>query len=191
MGLRLTIVFLLILSAQASASVDSCLGSLRSDFTIKEKDLLDVAERWPNRVRLSDTDREAFLRNAGYADSTGEIPSKVKVEGISHCTTSDSIQIRLLRVIGIEGTKDESVYIVTYSGSAILARSLLATLQATCDGTFLRACSMGADGSISVGQLRHVFDCDKDEFVKTESLSGLTLRVRDDGSINETIEGEE
>lgn len=191
MAAHLTIVFLLILSAQASASVDSCLVSLRSDLTIKEKDLLDVAERWPDRKKLDDADREAFLRNAGYADSTGEIPSRIKVEEIARCSTDDSLQIRLLRVLGIEGTKDENVFIATYSGSTILARSLLAALQATCDGTFLRACAIEADGSVRIGQLRHVFDCDKDEFIKTETLSGLTLRVRDDGSIHETIEGEE
>ncbi|MCX6140848.1 MAG: hypothetical protein NTX15_08480 [Candidatus Kapabacteria bacterium] len=191
MGVRLTILFFLILSVQASASVDSCLFSLRPHLTIKEKDLLDVAERWPERTRLVDIERETFLRNAGYADSTGEVPSKIKVEEIARCSTNDSLQIRLLRVLGIEGTKDENIYIVTYSGSTILARSLLAELQASCEGTFLRACTMEADGSIRIGQLRHVFDCDKDEFIKTETLSGLTLRVRDDGSIHETIEGEE
>lgn len=193
MKCRIALVLFLVLNVAATASVDSCLAMLRPHVTIGEKDLLDVSERWSEMRRIEDAERELFLRNAGYADSTGSIPSKIRVDEIIRCavgTESDTIEIRLFRVLGTEGTKDENVYVVTTRRQDIIARSLIASLQATCESTFLRACTMEDDGSIRVGQLRHDFDCEKDEFLRTETLPGLTIRVRDDGSISETVEGE-
>jgi len=193
MKCRIAIAVLLALNVAATASVDSCLLLLRPHVTIGEKDLLDVSERWPDLRRVEDAEREIFLRNAGYADSLGAIPSKIRVDEIVNCMVggdSDTFEIRLFRVVGIEGTKDENVYVVTTSKQNIIARSLIASLQASCESTFLRACTMEEDGSIRVGQLRHDFDCEKDEFLRTEPLPGLTIRVRDDGTISETVEGE-
>ncbi|MBK7185138.1 MAG: hypothetical protein IPH85_04290 [Ignavibacteria bacterium] len=193
MKCRISLALFFAFTVAATASVDSCLAVLRPNLTIGEKDLLDVSERWSNMRRIEDAERETFLRNAGYADSTGSIPSKIRVDEIAGCIIgreSDTLEIRLFRVLGIEGTKDENVYVVTTSRQNIIARSLIASLQATCESTFLRACTMEDDGSIRVGQLRHDFDCEKDEFLRTEPLPGLTIRVRDDGSISETVEGE-
>lgn len=193
MNCRIAFLLFLAFNVAATASVDSCLAKLRPNVTIGEKDLLDVSERWSEMRRIVDAEREIFLRNAGYADSIGAIPSKIRVDEIAGCTVegeSDTLEIRLFRVVGIEGTKDENVYVVTTSKQNIIARSLIASLQATCESTFLRACTMEEDGSIRVGQLRHDFDCEKDEFLRTEPLPGLTIRVRDDGTISETVEGE-
>lgn len=190
---RIALVLFLLFNVAATASVDSCIASMRPHVTIGERDLLDVSERWPEMRSITDAERETFLRNAGYADSLGSIPSKIRVDEITGCIAageSDTLEIRLFRVLGIEGTKDENVYVVTTRWQNIIARSLIASLQASCESTFLRACTMEEDGSIRVGQLRHDFDCEKDEFLRTEPLPGLTIRVRDDGSISETVEGE-
>jgi hypothetical protein len=103
----------------------------------------------------------------------------------------EGVELRLVRVRGIEGTKDESVYLVVRRGADLVARTLLASLQATCENTFLRACTMLDDLSIRVEQLRHDFDCESDEFRSTEVLPGLTVRVRATGEINERVDGEE
>jgi len=187
MVLRVLFSLLLICPPLAQGGVDSCLATLRPYVTIGEKDLLDVPERWRNRRLVEDGERELFLRNSGYADSTGNLSSKIKLEELVSCST-DSLSVKLLRVVGNEGTKDENIYIVTYVGKEILSRTLIASLQATCDNTFLRGCSMMDDGSIRVGQLRHAFDCEKDEFLKTEQLAGLSIRIRDDGSITEIVD---
>lgn len=190
---RILVVLFIVCNVAATASVDSCLAKLRPELTVGEKDLLDVSDRWTELRRIEDAEREIFLRNAGYADSTGSISSKIRVDEIVSCpmmNEEDTLELRLIRVVGIEGTKDENIYVVTTRHREIVARSLIAALQATCESTFLRACTMEADGSIRVGQLRHDFDCEKDEFLKTETLPGLTVRIRDDGSIHETVEGE-
>lgn len=187
MVLRLLLSLLLFYPPLAQGGVDSCLATLKPHVTIGEKDLLDVTERWQNRRLVEDVERDVFLRNSGYADSTGSVSPKIKLEELVSCST-DSLAVKLLRVVGIEGTKDESIYVVTYLGKEIISRSLIAALQATCDNTFLRGCLMMDDGSISVSQLRHDFDCEKDEFLKTEKLVGLSIRIRDDGSITETID---
>ncbi len=186
----LPIALMLLSPVAAHASVDSCLAILRPHLTIGEKHLLDVGERWQERLTIDGPEREILLRNVGYADSTGMISSKIKVEELVQCATDDSIRIRLIRIQGIEGSKDESIYLLTYAKQEIVARTLIAALQATCDNTFLRGCSMEDDGSIRLRQLRHDFSCETDEFLKTESLSGLVVRIRQDGSIAEVIEGD-
>ncbi|MBC8124534.1 MAG: hypothetical protein H7X70_02265, partial [Candidatus Kapabacteria bacterium] len=186
----LTIVFVFLPSVAAYASVDSCLAQLRPHTTIGEKHLLEITDRWQDRISVDGTERDIILRNTGYADSAGDISSSIKVEELVQCISDDSIQIRLIRIRGTEGTKDESIYLFTFSKKEIVARTLIAALQATCDNTFLRGCSMEDDGSIRVRQLRHDFSCDTDEFQKTVPLPGLVVRLRQDGTITEVIEGD-
>jgi hypothetical protein len=172
----------------ASASIDSCLQTLRPHLTIGEKDLLDVEERWSEMTKLKDDDREEFLQFAGFEDSTGAIPSAVKAYDIVSCTTSEatgSIVIKLMYVKGVEGTKDENVYLVTMKNGMYSSKFQIASLQASCEGTFLRASSTNDDGTISVGQLFHVFDCETDKFLNTETQPTLTVRIRPNGSITQ------
>jgi hypothetical protein len=172
----------------ASASIDSCLQTLRPHLTIGEKDLLDVDERWSEMTKLKDDDREEFLQFTGFEDSTGAIPSAVKAYDIVSCTTSEatgSIVIKLMYVKGVEGTKDENVYLVTMKNGMYSSKFQVASLQASCEGTFLRASSMNDDGTISVGQLFHVFDCETDKFLNTETQPTLTVRIRPNGSITQ------
>ncbi len=192
---RLTTLVVLIIALSGvglRASVDSCLVELRSHLTITEKILLDVTDRWPDRTEIDGDERERLLRFAGYADSTNAVSGKILAEVLAACTDPvEGIELRLVRIRGIEGTKDESVFLVLRRGQDLVARTLLAALQATCDNTFLRACTMLDDLSIRVEQLRHDFDCANDEFLSTEVLSGLTVRVRANGEINERVDGEE
>lgn len=176
----------------ASASTDSCLAALRPHLTITEKILLEVSEQWPQRVEIEGEERERFLRFAGYADSTGSVSSRILAEQLTACTDSASgISLGLIRVRGIEGNKDESIFLAVSRGSELTARVLVASLQAGCDNTFLRACTMLDDFSIRLEQLRHDFDCEKDEFLATVVLDGMTVRVRPDGTINESVDGEQ
>lgn len=186
----LTIAFVFLPCVAAYASVDSCLARLRPHVTIGEKHLLEIADRWQDRLNVEGSEREIILRNTGYADSTGKISSSIKVEELVQCSSDDSIHIRLIRIRGIEGTKDESIYLFTFFKKEVVARTLIAALQATCDNTFLRGCSMEDDGSIRVRQLRHDFSCDTDEFQRTVALPGLVVRLRQDGTITEAIEGD-
>ncbi len=187
-----TILFLTCFSVTNAADIDSCLSVLRPAFTITEAVLLDVPARWPERRRLVDTERETFLRDAGYADSTGNIAKAIVAEVLEACTIGTStLEVRLMRVRGIEGTTDENIYLAVLNGSEIRSRTLVASLQATCEATYLRACSMEQDFSIRVGQLRHDFNCSTDEFLSTEQLPGLTIRVRQDGTLSERVDGEQ
>ena len=180
-------VALLVVSLSgAEASIDSCLQSLRPHLTIGEKDLLDVEERWSDMTRLKGDDREEFLFFTGYEDSTGAVSSSIDAYEIVSCTTSDapaSIVLKLMYVKGIEGTKDESVYLVTMKNDMFASKVQIASLQASCEGTFLRASSLNDDGTIAVGQLYHVFDCDTDTFQNTETQPTLTVRIRANGTI--------
>lgn len=172
----------------AYASIDSCLQTLRPHLTIGEKDLLDVEERWSEMSKLKDDDREEFLQFAGFEDSTGAVPSAVKAYDLVSCTTSEatgSIVVKLMYVKGVEGTKDENVYLVTMKNGMYSSKFQIASLQASCEGTFLRASSLNDDGTISVGQLYHVFDCDTDTFQNTETQPTLTVRIRPNGTITQ------
>lgn len=139
-------------------------------------------------TKLKGDDREEFLQFAGFEDSTGTIPSDVKAYDIVSCTTSEatgSIVIKLVYIKGIEGTKDENVYLVTMKNGLYSSKFQIASLQASCEGTFLRASSMNDDYTISVGQLYHVFDCETDKFQNTETQPTLTVRIRPNGSITQ------
>lgn len=188
--MKLVVILVALVStvSGAYASIDSCLQTLRPHLTIGEKDLLDVEERWSEMTKLEDDDREEILFFAGFEDSTGAIPSAVKAYDIVSCTTSEaagSIVIKLVYVKGIEGTKDENVYLVTMKNGMYSSKYQIASLQASCEGTFLRASSMNDDYTISVGQLYHVFDCETDKFQNTETQPTLTVRIRPNGSITQ------
>ena len=172
----------------ASASIDSCLQTLRPHLTIGEKDLLDVEERWSDMTKLKGDDREEFLFFAGFEDSTGSISSSIEAHDIVSCTSSEAtggIVLKLVYVKGIEGTKDESVYLVTMKNGLYASKFQIASLQASCEGTFLRASSLNDDGTITVGQLYHVFDCETDKFQNTETQPTLTVRIRPNGTITQ------
>lgn len=172
----------------AYASIDSCLQTLRPHLTIGEKDLLDVEERWSDMTKLTGEDREEFLFFAGFEDSTGTVPSSIDAYAIVSCTSSEAtggIVVKLVCVKGIEGTKDENVYLVTMKNEMYASKFQIASLQASCEGTFLRASSMNDDGTISVGQLFHVFDCETDKFQSTETQPTLTVRIRPNGTISQ------
>lgn len=185
----LALVAALCMSATgAYASIDSCLQTLRPHLTIGEKDLLDIEERWSDMTKLKGEEREEFLFFAGFEDSTGAVPSSIAAYDIVACTSSEAtggIIVKLMYVKGIEGTKDESVYLVTMKNGLYASKFQIASLQASCEGTFLRASSLNDDGSISVGQLFHVFDCETDKFQNTETQPTLTVRIRPNGTITQ------
>lgn len=139
-------------------------------------------------TELKGEEREEFLLFAGFEDSTGAVPSSINAYDIVSCTSGESsggIAIRLVYVKGIEGTKDENVFLVTMKNGMYSSKFQIASLQASCEGTFLRASSLNDDGTISVGQLYHVFDCETDTFQNTETQPTLTVRIRPNGSITQ------
>lgn len=139
-------------------------------------------------TKLKGEEREEFLFFAGFEDSTGQVPSSIDAYSIVSCTTGEAaggIVVRLVYVKGIEGTKDENVYLITMKNGMYSSKFQIASLQASCEGTFLRASSPNDDGSISVGQLYHVFDCETDKFQNTETQPTLTVRIRPNGSITQ------
>lgn len=181
-------MFSILLLTIASLITLPCLDTV---LPIGEKELLAPKERWPAMERVADTLNIALLTSFGYADSTGAVPENVQVYQIVSCSDNTSMQnafyLSLFLVRGVEGDRDESVWLVTSHNNTITARSLVAQLQTTCAATYLRACSLQQDGTVSIQQLQHNFDCDNDEFVNTDHLPAFVLSVNDDGTITDVM----
>lgn len=200
MLLKTLCVLMLFAGSVSATELDFCIKQLGANLTIGEKDLLDVKARWPRRHVILGELRAMLLRNTGYADSLGALHAELKVFELGRCEIIDStvtnpsemvFSVRLYNIRGIEGDIDEGIFVVVFRDSSIQARCLIAALQTSCEQTFLRACFLLEDRAIRCEQLRHDFDCEKDEFLQTTALTGLTIRLGRDGSIIESIDGEE
>ncbi len=158
---------------------------------IGEKDLLEPESRWTSMTSMSDSLRTSFLTAAGYADSTGSLPSGLVTKVINRCPYTyggaEGIELLVIYVKGREGDKDENIYLATVQRGSVLGRTLIAQLQTTCTTTFLRGCKMLSDGTIHIQQLEHQFECGTDEFKGTQILPSFTVAMRDDGLFEETL----
>lgn len=153
-----------------------CLATM---FPIGEKDFLEPDARWPDRKQVEDDSlREVMLRNAGYADSSGKLDGKIKVWLLSECAGDTSYSLYLVN--GVDGDRDDAVWLVLHEGNNILGRSMVAALQTSCESTFLRACYLKEENVIEMKQLNHVFDCGTDSFVRTDTLPTSSLKVYPD-----------
>lgn len=148
-------------------------------FPIGENDLLEPDSRWPERKQVdNDTLRESLLRNTGYADSVGNLDKRIKVWLLSECLGDTAYS--LFMVNGIDGDRDDAVWLVLRHGNNILARTMVAALQTSCESTFLRGSTVTAAEVIEMHQLTHVFNCDNDTFVRTDTLPSVRVRVHPD-----------
>lgn len=153
---------------------------IASFFPIGEKDLLEPEARWPHRKQVeNDTLREAVLRKTGYQDSTGHISSRLTVWLLDECEGDTTYGLFLVN--GLEGDRDDAVWLVRRYGHEILDRTMVAVLQTSCESTFLRASYMSADNTIEMKQLNHVFDCANDAYLRTDTLAGSRIRVTGTG----------
>ena len=153
---------------------------------IGEKDLLEPAKRWPERREIVDSVRQRVLTFAGYVDSTGNVPDRVQMWRLDSCrseTDGVAIDWHLYFIRGIEGERDDAVWLVSSVDGELLTKSLFALLQTSCDETFLRGTGAIIDGAVTVLQLRHVFDCNEDVFLRTEHLDPMTVTIYGDGRI--------
>ncbi len=158
---------------------------------IREQDLLEPQKRWPDMVRIQDSTRAHLLDNIGYADSLGAIPNNIRLFELHRCPYTyggaENIELVAYLVRGAEGDRDESVWLVTWREKAIVARTLIGQLQTNCSSTYLRGCSVTDDGGLLVQQLTHSFECETDEFLRTERLPSLNIYFRDDGTFEESV----
>lgn len=158
------------------AAILICIGVF---FPIGEKDMLEPENRWPERKRVdNDTLRELILRNTGYADSVGRIDKRIRVWLLSECEGDTAYS--LLMVNGIDGDRDDALWLVLRSGNAILSRTMVAALQTTCESTFLRGSRVIESDIIEMQQLTHVFDCADDKFLRTDTLTSVRVRIHSD-----------
>lgn len=158
------------------AAILICIGAF---FPIGEKDMLEPENRWPERKRVdSDTLREVFLRNTGYADSVGNIDKRILVWVLSECEGDTAYA--LFMVNGIDGDRDDALWLVLRSGNVIIARTMVAALQTTCESTFLRGSHLVGSDLVEMQQLNHIFDCADDRFIRTDTLTSVRVRLLPD-----------
>lgn len=153
---------------------------------IGEKDLLEPAKRWPERREIVDSLRQRVLTFTGYVDSTGNAADGVQLWRLDSCRSeTDGVVIDwyLYFIRGIEGERDDAVWLVSSHDGELLMRSLFALLQTSCEETFLRGTGALGDGTVTVLQLRHVFDCTEDVFLRTEHLDPMTITIEGNGRI--------
>lgn len=166
--------------------LSSGMHCLESALPIGEKELLDPPKRWPIMQPVTDSMRTLLLTNFGYADSTGAIPEAVTIFSIVDCGDStDPFASHLYLVRGTDGDRDENVWLATTSIGRVLSRSLVAQLQTTCSATFLRGCSTKGKGIVDIQQLQHNFDCESEEFIKTDRLPSFQVVINNDGALTE------
>jgi len=170
------------------AQGDTCVKQLWANLPIGEKELLSVKTTWPIASAVAEgTRKDAFLRSTGYTNPEGALPQNVVVLVISSCG-SNGRTLELVYVKGQEGERDENVYLVSWIGDSVASRSLIASLQTTCEFTFLRACQVDANGSLIIQQLQHNFNCETDEFIKTDTLPSFVVVLIEDKEIQEIVE---
>ncbi|CAN5469809.1 hypothetical protein BH10BAC6_BH10BAC6_12260 [soil metagenome] len=163
-----------------------------SSLAIGQTILLHVQESFPTaEVVLTDTVRIPLLKEFGYADSNGVVATDILLVRIAECTVYDSatdngfllVEYYVRNIVQQKSDRDENIYLATMRGDVVLSKALIAFLQTDCDNTLLRGCSVQANGSLRLQQVRHVFNCATEEFVKTEQLPGSTVEIKTDGSI--------
>lgn len=140
--------------------------------------MLEPDIRWPERKQVDDTLREVVLRNTGYADSLGNLDKRIRVWLLSECPGDTAYSLFLVN--GTEGDRDDAVWLMLRQGNAIVARTMVAALQTSCESTFLRGSQVIGSDTIEMRQLTHVFDCAADTFLRTDTLTSVRVRVHAD-----------
>jgi hypothetical protein len=166
------------------------LDCLQEVLPITERDLLDPTDRWSEMTRVGDSVRRDVLRQLVFTDSTGQLRSDIEVYLLSSCRVGPDSSVTVLAYLLDVDSKEEDqyVYLMSRRSDQWLGRTLIAQLQTSCSSTFLRACALMADGSVSLQQLEHVFDCDADAFLETKILPSFRVYLNDDGSFTEILE---
>lgn len=163
-----------------------------SCLTIGQTILLHVQESFPSaEAVVTDSVRVPILKEFGYADSNGVVPADVLLYRITECTVYDSatdngfllVEYYVRNVVQQKSDRDENIYLATMRGDVVQSKALIAFLQTDCDNTLLRGCSIQADGTLRLQQVRHVFNCATEDFVNTEQLPSSTVVIKTDGSI--------
>ncbi|MCO6466027.1 MAG: hypothetical protein J5I53_05350 [Bradyrhizobiaceae bacterium] len=165
-----------------------CLSDM---FPIGEKELLEPQKRWLTMEEVADDQRQHILKFCGYADTVQQISDEIGLFTLASCpipTEEESgVTVVAYLIRGVEGDKDENVWLVTKRDSSLIARTLVAQLQTNCSSTYLRGCSMLTGGSIGIQQLQHNFDCDSDEFQGTTHFPSFTVVLHTDGTFEDVF----
>jgi len=193
--MRLIILFLaLAFSPYATAqqvNLRSC-NETCSCLTIGQSILLNVQEAFPSaEVITMDSVRTPLLKEFGYADSNGVVSADILLYRIAECTVYDSAtdngfivaEYYVRNVVAQRTDRDENIYLATLRGDMVQSKALIAFLQTDCDNTLLRGCVVQEDGTLRLQQVRHVFSCATEEFVRTEKLPGSLVVIKTDGTI--------
>jgi len=196
--LRLARLFrLIVLAFFTASSISLAQDCLSTELPIGETELMDVGKRWKGATNPSEDFRVRYFTACGYVDSTGAIPSGIKVKELFRCPLGSEAPPDTLVALyfkGKEGDKDESLYLVVMRDTAVIAQSMVAQLLTSCDATYLSGCSLQPDGTILVQALKHTFDCDTDAFIETTKLPSFGLRIREDHTfeliLNDAAQGD-
>lgn len=159
-----------------------CLSDL---FPIKEADLLEPDDRWPEMEELEDSVRIAVLTNLGFVDTTGAPYDRVDGYEVFRCDGPAGLEIVAYYLNGNVDEHDDYVYLVTKRGDRFVDKMLVAQLQTSCSSTYLRASTISDRGVLRIEQLEHRFNCESQEFVETDVLPAFGMEIRDDGTFNE------
>lgn len=181
---RITLLLCLFCAGHLAVAAQPCFAD---QVRIAEADLLEPGDRWPEMSEPEDSTRAAILTAIGFVDSTGTPLDRVDVFEIHRCGFDADLEYVLYYLNGHADEHDDYVYLTTQRNGAILFRVLIAQLQTTCEYTYLRACTVRADGGLLLQQLEHRFDCTSQEFLRTDVLRSIAVDLRNDGSFNETV----
>ena len=180
--LRTICTMILLTLAVPSVWGQDCLSDL---FPIKEVDLLDPEDRWPEMMELEDSVRTVVLTSLGFVDTTGAPYDRVDGYEVFRCTGEEGVEFVAYYLNGNVDEHDDYVYLVTQREDRWVDKMLVAQLQTTCSSTYLRACRVTEGPVLRVDQLEHRFDCETQEFVDTGVLPAFLMEIRTDGTFNE------